>query len=51
MRTINTNIYQSYFPEQISEKLKKGMLRSKGLLLKTEEFEMGSIVNRRENSL
>lgn len=47
-RLINPKIYSHYFPVSKTDKFKKCMLKSKSLLIKNEEFEIGCVTNRRE---
>jgi hypothetical protein len=46
-RQINPKIYTHYFPTVKTDKYKKCMLKSKSLLLKNEEFEIGFVANKK----
>lgn len=50
-RLINLAIYDHYFPGGKAERLRKCMLKSKSLLLKSEEFEIGCVTSRREKAI
>jgi hypothetical protein len=50
-RPINLAIYEHYFPTGKAERLKKCMLKSKSLLLKSEEFEIGCVTSRRDKAI